>query len=120
MKIIGTDTEEFLNENNLLKYLTVIDADFSEAGVNKNYVVLTHLEMPDNETILCVCFYFTKIPKGFTTDAGAKIIADHAEMLLDLNVFIHFATWGESELEDLNENPTKEARSKIFERTVFE
>jgi hypothetical protein len=120
LKIIGTDTEEFLRENNLLKYLKVIDADFSELGVNKNYVVLTHLEIPDNETVLCVCFYFTRIPKTFTSDDGAKIISDHADMLQDLSVFVHFAIWNESNLEELNVNPTKEARSEVFERTVFE
>jgi hypothetical protein len=131
LKIIGTDTQEFLNKNKaILDYVTIIDSDFLEAGTVSNYVVLTHLEIPPseediqsakkpNEAVMCLCFYFTNLPQGFSTEDGAKILSNHAEMLQEVGILMHFSSWGDEELQELELNPTQQARTELFERTVY-
>ena len=120
MKIIGADTQEFLDNNLKIKeYLTVLDNDFSEAGVNKNYVVLTNISIKENETIPCACFYFTFAPSTFTVNQGSYILGDHAEMIEDLSVLIHFANTEPEEIDKILENDTMEARIEVFDRTVY-
>lgn len=129
MIVIGKDTEKFLErETKIKEYLTVIDKDFQEIGVNKNYIVLTHLEIPEEpvnpdeelrECVVCLCFYFTHIPKSIKIENTSNILADHSDMLTNLSVFTHFAQIEESEILELGENPGIEARAELFLRTVY-
>jgi hypothetical protein len=120
MKIIGEDTQEFLNNNAKLKeYLTVVDKDFQGIGIDKNYIMLTHLEIAGEETVYCICFYFTHIPSKLKMEASADILADHSEMLDKLSVFIHFAEINEESILELGNNPNIAERSDMFLSTVY-
>jgi len=118
MKLIGEDTQEFLNEHSKVnEYLNVLEADFSAIGINDNYVVLTNIGVED-ENIPCVCFYFTSSGKQITLQQGSDILADHSEMLVDLDVLIHFAYVSKEEIDSLIANDNRDNRAEMFLNTV--
>jgi hypothetical protein len=98
-----------------------LDIDFSEVGVNKNFVTLTNIEhtTKDGEIIPCICFYFTYAPKSFTVQQGGDILGDHSDMLVDLDVLVHFANTEPSEIDKIIEKDTMENRREVFTRTIY-
>jgi len=125
MILIGEDTKEFLQaDSKLEQYLTALDTDFAELGANKNYIMLTHLELPQEnddelESVICICFYFTNIPKDTKIEDCSKVLSDHVDMIENLNVFLHFAQVPEESVLELGDNPSRESRSDFFLETVY-
>ena len=119
MLIIGTDTKNYLNTRvELSQYLTELDRDLSEIGLNDNYTVLTELNVSGEELINVMCFYIVSFPKKFNQQLLLDILEDHADMLV--NVCTHAITLfcDEDSVLELIDNPSVENRSKLLEKLI--
>lgn len=120
MNIVGADTKKFLElEQEVNTYLTEVDSDLSNVGVNENYVIKTYITIPESEeSIICLCFYFSVVPKDIKGSVVAGILEDHAIALNNINVFIHFASCGKESIDVVLDNDTTESRIALFESTI--
>ena len=120
MNIVGADTKKFLElEQEVNTYLEEVDADLVSAGIDENYVVKTYIDIPEtDESVICLCFYFSTVPKDTKSCLISDILEDHAEILSEISVFIHFASCSKESINIVLDNDTVETRIALFESTI--
>lgn len=117
MIIVGEDTKLFLKGKTVLtNYLTVIDEDCCKVGIDANSVVLTEINVPDEEIVSCICFYMSNFPKDFNQQILLEIFKDHADLLEEVCTFVNVAVCPQEEIEVLIEDSDMSLRVDLFSR----
>lgn len=121
MLIIGADTRDYLNTRvELREYLTELDRDLTEVGIDDNYAVLTELNVSGEELVNVMCFYMVSFPKKFNQQLLLDILEDHAGMLVSVCTHAITLFCDENNILELADNPTMKNRNALLERLVGE